>query len=198
MTAAEKMVSQGVAEHAPPSSYMLRNLHDVPVPDGVSWWPQTLGWTILGAALVLLMMYWVYRQVWGWWQNRYRTEALAAIDRINKDPAMSAIQRGQALFQVLKVVMVYLDSRHSALFGQPFLQQLDRYCSADLSGLASERGFDNALGARWMESLVNPHIGLAVSDWQVLHANSCEWLKTHSPRRGRSDLQSAEGAGEEG
>ncbi|WP_154215052.1 DUF4381 family protein, partial [Vibrio parahaemolyticus] len=33
----------------PPSTYILRELHDVAVPPSVSWYPQTIGWKILAA-----------------------------------------------------------------------------------------------------------------------------------------------------
>ena len=33
----------------PPSTYILRELHDVAVPSSVSWYPQTIGWKILAA-----------------------------------------------------------------------------------------------------------------------------------------------------
>lgn len=44
-------------QHTPPSTYILRELHDVAVPESVSWLPQTVGWKVLaiiggaGAAL---------------------------------------------------------------------------------------------------------------------------------------------------
>lgn len=41
----------------PPSSYMLRELKDVPIPDTVSWWPQTLGWQLLLLLVVLLAFF---------------------------------------------------------------------------------------------------------------------------------------------
>ncbi|MCZ8485299.1 DUF4381 domain-containing protein, partial [Vibrio lentus] len=41
-------------EHTPPSTYILRDLHDVAIPESVSWMPQTIGWKILGVILLLV------------------------------------------------------------------------------------------------------------------------------------------------
>ena len=44
-------------EHTVPSTYILRDLHDVAIPDSVSWAPQTIGWKILGVILLLATLY---------------------------------------------------------------------------------------------------------------------------------------------
>ena len=48
-------------EHTPPSTYILRDLHDVAIPESVSWIPQTIGWKILGVILLLIAVYLAYR-----------------------------------------------------------------------------------------------------------------------------------------
>lgn len=63
-------------EHTPPSTYILRDLHDVAIPTSVSWMPQTIGWKILGIILLLVAIYLAYRLALRWWSNRYRKEAL--------------------------------------------------------------------------------------------------------------------------
>lgn len=63
-------------EHTPPSTYILRELHDVAIPNSVSWAPQTIGWKILGVILLLAALYLAYRLALRWWNNRYRKEAL--------------------------------------------------------------------------------------------------------------------------
>ena len=47
-------------EHTPPSTYIFRELRDVTIPDSVSWFPQTIGWKILGVALLLAAFYLAY------------------------------------------------------------------------------------------------------------------------------------------
>ncbi|MGF1686508.1 DUF4381 domain-containing protein [Photobacterium japonica] len=184
-----KAIAQ-LSEHTPPSSYMLREMHEVPVPDSVSLWPQTVGWQVLGVIVVLWLAYMIYRRVWVWWQNRYRTEALAALDTLGNTQNMTPSERSQALFRVLKTVLVYLDSRHASLFGVPFLQQLERYMPH------SQGGFNTALGQRWMQSLVNPTITLDASECKALFACSRVWIKAHEPRLGRVDTASDEHASE--
>ncbi|HDM8140995.1 TPA: DUF4381 domain-containing protein, partial [Vibrio harveyi] len=61
--------------HTPPSTYILRELHDVAVPESVSWVPQTIGWKILAVIGAIVLMYLGYRLLHHWWDNRYRKEA---------------------------------------------------------------------------------------------------------------------------
>ena len=93
-------------EHTPPSTYILRDLHDVAIPESVSWIPQTIGWKILGVALLLIAIYLAYRLVQRWWNNRYRKEALQELMVLDARDKNST----ERTFKVLKVVLRYLDS----------------------------------------------------------------------------------------
>ena len=62
-------------EHSPPSTYILRELHDVAVPDSISWMPQTIGWKVVSVLLMIGAIYLSYRFALRWWNNRYRGEA---------------------------------------------------------------------------------------------------------------------------
>lgn len=91
----------------PPSTYILRELHDVAVPPSVSWYPQTIGWKILAAVVLIALVYVAYRLAQQWWCNRYRQEALLTISQIKpSDKGMP-----KALFSVLKIVLIHVDSR---------------------------------------------------------------------------------------
>ena len=155
-------------EHSPPSTYILRELHDVTVPGSVSWVPQTIGWKIVLAVLIVIAGYVCYRWLQRWWHNRYRTEAIAALNQL----AVEQPQFDDSLFSVLKIVLVYLDPANAKLFSTPFLQKLD--------GLSKGRcSFNDELSHKWVESLVNPAIVLDDGEREVLRQRALLWVKTH-------------------
>jgi hypothetical protein len=61
-------------------------LKELPLPEPVSWWPQTFGWYIL-AALLLLGLAWLGWRQWRHYQhNAYRREGLAKLEVMASDP----------------------------------------------------------------------------------------------------------------
>ena len=61
-------------------------LKELPLPEPVSWWPQTPGWFVL-AVLVLLGLGWVGWRLWRRYQrNAYRRDGLAQLDAMLSDP----------------------------------------------------------------------------------------------------------------
>ncbi|MEH0688152.1 DUF4381 domain-containing protein [Vibrio cholerae] len=156
--------------HTPPSTYILRDLHDVAVPASISWWPQTLGWKLVALFILLAALYGGYRYARFWWRNRYRQEALGAIARLELSDPQFATQ----LFHIIKVVLVYLDSGNSPLFGVPFTDKLNAICV--------DTPFDPSLAERWMNHLVNPAAPLSDHDKQALIAQSKQWLSRHQER----------------
>ncbi|EDP59337.1 DUF4381 domain-containing protein [Vibrio sp. AND4] len=154
--------------HKPPSSYILRELHDVAVPESVSWVPQTIGWKILAIVAAILLVYLGYQVVLHWWDNRYRKEAIKAVSGLN--PGDSSMPN--ALFSILKVVLTYLDSNNARLFGPPFLRKLDQLNP-------KQKRFDDQAAKRWLQSLVDPSSELAHSERLQLLQRANEWLKDH-------------------
>lgn len=108
----------------------LAGLHDVVAPVPVSWAPQTVGWAVLAAALVVLLA-WLGWRAWQWARaNRYRKEALAEIDRIAEalrgDPAGGLAALG-AVNEILKRTALTAWPRRSvaSLAGEGWLAFLD-------------------------------------------------------------------------
>lgn len=157
-------------EHKAPSTYILRELNDVTVPDPVSWMPQTVGWKILATVIAGILLYIAYRQLIQWWHNRYRGEALAAIESITA----SDVNASRALHHVLTVVQTHLDRRSGAFYGKSFLTSLDMQ-----AGESSSTTFNDELGTNWLESLVNPRIQLSEQDVIELKARAKAWVVEH-------------------
>ncbi|WP_235913391.1 DUF4381 domain-containing protein [Brucella tritici] len=61
----------------------LRSLHDIAVPPPVSWLPQTWGWGLLAAFLLLGIAILTVRWVIRYRRNAYRREALHALESIS-------------------------------------------------------------------------------------------------------------------
>ncbi|BBM66568.1 hypothetical protein VA249_32140 [Vibrio alfacsensis] len=154
--------------HTPPSTYILRELHDVTVPESVSWVPQTIGWKILAVVGAIVLMYLGYRLAHYRWDNRYRKEAIEAISRVNPDDASMP----KALFSILKIVLIHLDSRHARLFDTAFLRKLDELNP-------KHKVFDDELSKRWLQSIVDPSIELGKTERLQLLERATEWVKEH-------------------
>ncbi len=156
-----------MAEHLAPSNYTLRHLLEVPVPDAVSWWPQTFGWYYIMSVMLLVGV--VLVGMWGrfWWHNRYRREALASLKKLRADDPKT----GDRLYRLLKIVLTHLSDKNAATYGHAFLVRLDDYEPAGC--------YQDALGSAWLESLVNPKNVLSVDEVQQLLNRSDYWLRHH-------------------
>ncbi|EHV9834647.1 DUF4381 domain-containing protein [Vibrio vulnificus] len=158
-------------QHTPPSTYILRELHDVAVPESVSWLPQTVGWKVLAIIGGLVLLYIGYRYLRFRWDNRYRAEALQAIAQLDpKDPAMAS-----ELFSIVKQVLIYHDSGYARLFGNAFLAVLNQL-------IPTQPLFDDELAIQWVQSTVNANVPLSESARATLKARAALWVKSHQEK----------------
>ena len=160
-------------EHAPPSTYILRDIQDVVVPDSVSWLPQTIGWKVLGVALIIAFAYAAYRYACYRWNNRYRQEALDVLDQLDPSDKGSA----KRAFEVLKSVLRYLNARHASIHGERALATLDGYLPKKASTI-----FQDSASKIWIDSLVNPSIYLTFEQRVEIIEKATTWVKVHQYR----------------
>ena len=116
----------------------LEGLHDIALPEPVSWMPQTIGWYVVAAVIVGLVMwaavgYYRRRQA-----NRYRRAAvaeLADIETMLANPAKQAAALGAIPVLVKRVALSFAPREAIAsLTGDPWLQWLDAsYAGAEFS-----------------------------------------------------------------
>ncbi len=156
-------------EHQAPTSYMLRNLHEVSLPDPVSWWPQTIGWLVLLLILLVVVGFYAWLRLQRWWHNRYRREALLALAKLNPQDT----EMPDKLYQLYKLVLNHLDAHNRGLFGQALLQRLDLYV------ISTEFSHHDELGKQWLDSLLTPKNTLTLEQRQALLVRSQWWLKHH-------------------
>lgn len=154
--------------HTPPSTYILRELHDVAVPQSVSWFPQTIGWKALAAVSLIILLYISYRLIHRWWDNRYRTEAIDAISNLD----LSDHRMPLVLFSILKIVLVHLDPSNARLFDTQFLNRLNELTPKQVY-------FDEALSNRWLLSIIDTSVVLDNSERVLLQQQAIFWLKEH-------------------
>ncbi|MFA0572250.1 DUF4381 domain-containing protein [Vibrio splendidus] len=165
-------------EHTPPSTYILRELHDVAIPDSVSWAPQTIGWKILGVILLLVAIYLAYRLALRWWNNRYRKEALQELMVLDARDKNST----ERTFKVLKVVLRYLDSSNAKLFGKAYVNRLNAYLPVSANTSENSNAFFvDEISELWMQSLIDPNVRLSFEQRLEVIQTAMMWLKLHKP-----------------
>lgn len=165
-------------EHTPPNTYILRELRDVTIPDSVSWFPQTIGWKILGVALLLAAFYLAYRLALRWWNNRYRKEALKELTVLDARDKNST----ERTFKVLKVVLRYLDRSNAKLFGQAYVNRLNAYLPVNAgTSTNSNAFFTDEVSGLWMQSLIDPKVRLTFEQRLEVIQTAMMWLKFHKP-----------------
>ncbi|MEZ8125110.1 DUF4381 domain-containing protein [Vibrio splendidus] len=165
-------------EHTAPSTYILRELHDVTIPESVSWVPQTIGWKILGVALLLVAIYLAYRLAQKWWNNRYRKEALQELMILDARDKNST----ERTFKVLKVVLRYLDSSNAKLFGKAYVNRLNAYLPVSANTSENSNAFfADEVSELWMESLIDPNVRLSFEQRLEVIQTAMMWLKLHKP-----------------
>lgn len=72
-------------------NYAIRGIAEVLPPEPVSWIPATTGWRLLGAAILLWVIYQGYRRYRAWRRDRYRRLALRELDRLRALPPALAL-----------------------------------------------------------------------------------------------------------
>ncbi|MFM2580935.1 DUF4381 domain-containing protein [Vibrio fortis] len=160
-------------EHTPPSTYILRDIQDVAVPDSVSWLPQTIGWKVLGVVLIMALAYAAYRYACYRWHNRYRQEALDVLGQLDPSDKSSA----KRVFEVLKSVLRYLNARNASVHGQRALATLDGYLPKKTSTI-----FQDTASKIWIDSLINPSIYLTFEQRVEIIEKATTWVKVHQYR----------------
>jgi hypothetical protein len=135
----------------------LDKLADIAQPQPVSWWPQTWGWALLFAILLAAMIFGLWR--WLAWRhaNRYRREALAELDALERDAGHpdGLLAEALAIPELLKRVALSVWPRASVapLSGAQWVEFLgahyDRPIAPELARLLQDEEYQKAgtLGA---------------------------------------------------
>jgi hypothetical protein len=156
---------------------LLAGLHDVVAPPPVSWAPQTVGWAVVAAALVVLLA-WLGWQAWKKAKaNRYRKVALAEIDRVEgalrDDPSSGRAALG-AVNAILKrtALTAWPRPEVASLAGEEWLEFLD----ATVEG----RDFRGGPGRALADQVYAPGgLPTAEDERQAFLAAVRRWIRSH-------------------
>ncbi|VDZ89000.1 Uncharacterised protein [Lelliottia amnigena] len=78
--------------------FTVPDLLQPPLPEAISWFPLPVGWSVLGAVLVLLLLIVVLFRVARWRRNQWRRQAQSAID------ATETVDRALGLIKQIRLV----------------------------------------------------------------------------------------------
>ncbi len=113
----------------------LEKLHEILLPDPVSWMPQAAGWYAAFGLILVVTTWWVYGRLRRFWKNRYRRLALAELAVIERD-----LQRPEKRVRALAEIPVLLKRTALAVFPR-----------SDIAGLSGEKWLaflDKTMGGR--------------------------------------------------
>jgi hypothetical protein len=159
----------------------LSELHDIALPTPVSWVPQTVGWYVLAAALLVAAAWWVVRAIQRHRANLYRREASAELSSLRQRLYSDAAPERRAALRALpelvrRTALSATADREAAaaLVGEPWLGYLDaayggRGFSAGPGRLLGEVGY---LGPDGLSRIDPAAAG-------ELLAEVDRWIRTH-------------------
>lgn len=150
-------------------NYLIHGIDEIVLPVPISLWPSTIGWKLLGLALVAYALYKVTVAVRNWWHNRYRREALRQLSTLAVDAQLAALPF------LLKATALHAYPREqvAALSGEQWLDFLDEHC-ADVS-------FRRDIGQNLLDMAYLPADQLRLNETQAneLIALSRTWIERH-------------------
>jgi hypothetical protein len=152
----------------------LQSLQEIPLPQPVSWFPQTIGWLYLGIVLLIaiLLLAWHLRRRWQ--ANRYRRDALAELDAIE---ARLRLDNANALLELpalLKRTALGSTARArvAALSGEDWLRFLEQ--------TAPRAGIDSTAGRKlWQLAYTPVSPDLSPADRAALCTQARRWISHH-------------------
>ncbi|MCB1854160.1 MAG: DUF4381 domain-containing protein [Halieaceae bacterium] len=109
-------------------NYALGDFVEVVSPADVSWWPQTVGWLWLGAALLAWLGYRLWRLLVHWYRNRYRREAIARLRALPATAAPPGLVADINRLLKLTALAAFPRGEVASLSGEEWVAFLNRQC----------------------------------------------------------------------
>lgn len=112
---------------------LLALMHELVLPEPVAWTPQTIGWTVVGAWLLVVAILLAWHRIQVWRRNRYRREALAELQRISSSQQLDPQSMATAIAVLLKRTALAAYSREQVgkLCGSEWAQFLVQSAAND-------------------------------------------------------------------
>lgn len=154
---------------------LLQSLVAPPMPEPISWLPQTLGWKVLAVLLLLVALQQSIQAAVRWRQLRYRREAMAKIRFLQHSLTdNNRVASIKALNRVLKETAVFS-------FGDKTVASLQREHWLQFLNQSGAEKLDETLGDAWQIALYVPEERVALDDKQcrLLLEFALVWVATH-------------------
>jgi hypothetical protein len=162
------------------SNSVLEKLHEILLPDPVSWMPQTMGWYVVFGLILVVAGWWVYARLRRFRVNRYRRFALAELATIERD-LQQPEKHAKALAEIPVLVKwaalsAFQRSDVAALTGEKWLAFLDKTMrgtefTQGVGRLLPELAYAPARrGAQLPDESINNLL-------RLVH----RWIRTHTP-----------------
>jgi len=150
----------------------LSQLHDIHLPQGISWWPPAPGWWGLALLVCLLLAGGWY--LWRWWRKRdpapskkaLLAEALREMDQIDDALQSEDAAAIATLSALMRRIAVQLDAGTAGLTGDLWLQWLDQHWQQD--------DFTAGIGRTLIKA---PYRPVSTADTMALARVCRDWLK---------------------
>jgi hypothetical protein len=159
----------------------LEKLHEILLPDPVSWMPQTVGWYALFGLIVAVLGWWVYSRLRRFKKNRYRRLALAELEVIERE-----LQRPERRAKALAEIPVLLKWTALSAFPREEVAELsgERWLTF-LDKTVGGKNFKDGVGHLLPELAYAPAAGIAeLPDGVVAKLLQLvrQWIKVHKGR----------------
>jgi hypothetical protein len=156
----------------------LEKLHEILLPDPVSWMPRTIGWYVVLGLILLVIGYWVYGRLRRFQKNRYRRLALAELAVIEGE-----LQQPERRAKALAAIPVLLKWTALSAFPRVAVAELsgERWL-AFLDKTMGGKDFSEGVGRLLPELAYAPALGIAnLSDERIgsLLRLTRRWIKVH-------------------
>ena len=152
-------------------SERMWGLKELPLPDSVPYWPQTPGWYVVGALVLAVFAYCVYRLWLRWKANQYRRDAVAELDAMTRDRTglveLPFLLRRAALHAGPRADI-------AGLRGNEWIAWLNRSAGRDLFAAEDAGLLDTLCYAPAAADAIEPQQA------DRLIAASREWMKVHN------------------
>lgn len=155
-------------------SILEQQLRDVQTPEAVSWWPLAIGWWLVAAIVISLIIFSIIKLVKHRQRNAYKKLAVAELNQHFSDWQESQNNNAylQAANAVLKRSCSYFNSQlntpTASLSGRSWVVYLNAHCKTKFSN-----NTENALSYELYKE--NP-----TSDIDNVHQEVKTWLLKHS------------------
>ncbi len=155
--------------HATPEAQeLLSRLHDLEVPEPVSWWPPAPGWWLIALVVLTLLAGLALKIRQHHRRNRYRKAGLDLLLQIDhNDP--NAAQAVSALLKRIALAAYPQDhARIAPLFGENWIEFLNASCGRPV--------FNGGAADLLAKNLYKP---VPAADLAPLHSQAALWIKLH-------------------